>query len=403
MLTSKTSPTTLTLLGLFLLAGASLFGQTSAPASRPQTQPAPAPPESGPATQSRPAAPRADLKQPRVRGLIRKQAAEMIAADQAAEALPVLEALDRAQPGEPATLALIAEAHYAKGDPKSAVQFFERSLEKRPEERKRAFNLGRAYIELEQFDRATEVFLAMLHDDDSYLRSKGELGMGYLNEAREDHAAAERAFARALKLDPANYRARYKVGIAQLQAGEAAQARQQFEEILAKHPLHHGAAYNLSLALLRLGLEDESQAARDRWQRIRDGKQRLNLLHAQLRLNSGDASVMTEIAEAYAALADWENSYNWYRRAIQREPENAERIFDLAAVLEKADRSKLAEGIYTRLNSKLTADPNRRPLRIRVLKRLIVLSRSRGDREATLRLEAELEAIEQEDRPDPQD
>lgn len=278
----------------------------------------------------------------------------MIVGQEPAQALELLIELNRAHPDDASTIFLLGEAHYALDQFEPAITQFERGLTFAPGQRARAFNLGRAYEKLGRFEDSTEIFLAMMQSEDSKLASKGHFGMGLTFEAQGELEKANQVFRKATELNPANHRALYKVALDDLKSKSLEAARDRFLEVLRLRPLHHGAAYNLSLAYTRLGEPGKSKEARERWVAIRDGKQKLISLHAQLRQEPTNVRIMEAIARQNHDLRQYRDAFQWYRRALAIEPNSTRLLILLAQTLEEGGNSRYAIALYEEL---LDRDP----------------------------------------------
>ncbi|MCA8962697.1 MAG: tetratricopeptide repeat protein, partial [Planctomycetes bacterium] len=205
---------------------------------------------------------------------LRSHARELITLGESETALAILLALDENEPNQVDTLLLVGEAYYALDRYADAISYFERGLALAPQLRERAFNLGRSYELSGRYDEAERAFLPMAHSEDPATASKGHFGLGLVFEGRGDRVEALRLYRKALEFDETNHRARYKIALEELRTGALEAAAEGFRAVLARRPLHHGAAYNLSLALRRQGKIGEADAALERWRKIKSGKER---------------------------------------------------------------------------------------------------------------------------------
>ncbi|MFN0059266.1 MAG: tetratricopeptide repeat protein [Planctomycetota bacterium] len=317
---------------------------------------------------------------------IRKIAMDWIFADEPARAVPVLEELTRVDPKDAAAHALLGEAHYALGDFDSAIVAFEKSIALDPKLRPRAFNLARSYELTRAFDQAEAIYQLMISDAEPAWAAKAHFGLGLVHEGRSNDDLARAAFRKAVEIDPKQHRAIYKLALVDLKNAALDSAVEQFQRVLELRPQHHGAAYNLSLALKRLGKDAESAAARERWQRIRDGKQRVATLRAQLRQTPNDAAIIGALAKQHLEMGDVQEAYRAYQEALRLQPREPELLLGLASTLTAAGRVSDAEGIYRAL---LRQQP---PVR-GALEPLVTLLRQRGANDEADSIVAEAEKV----------
>jgi tetratricopeptide (TPR) repeat protein len=126
-------------------------------------------------------------------------------------------------------------------------------------------NLGAAYMDRGEFDRAEAEYRAIIALAPTYPRVYYNLGLLALRRARTEEAAA--AFERAVVLDPSNASPRTRLGILALRSGDAQRAEQEFEAALRLDPTQRDALNNLATIYLErrdwakaLDLVDEALA-----------------------------------------------------------------------------------------------------------------------------------------------
>jgi tetratricopeptide (TPR) repeat protein len=105
-------------------------------------------------------------------------------------------------------------------------------------------NLGAAYMEYGEYDRAEQEFRAILELAPTYPRVYYNLGLLALRRDRPDEAMA--AFERTIALAPGDAAAWTHVGILALRSGDAARAERAFETALGIDPMQRDALNNLA-------------------------------------------------------------------------------------------------------------------------------------------------------------
>ncbi|MGE3165781.1 MAG: tetratricopeptide repeat protein [Planctomycetota bacterium] len=252
-------------------------------------------------------------------------------------------------PDDPQVHLLAGEAHFALDEFEAAIRAFELGLARAPHFRGKVFNLGRAYQLSGHLDQASQVFAAMVTEDDRDLRTKGHFGLGLVEQARGDDVAAERSFEAALALDPGAHRPLYEIGLLRQRIGQLAKAAVAFENVLALRPLHHGAAYNLALVYARLGEPDKSQRARVLHGNIIAGKKEISSLRDRIAEHPTDPAVPTAIAEVYRRLGSPMEALPWLRRALDLAPSDPSLGLAFADSCRRAGRPAEAERAYQAL------------------------------------------------------
>jgi len=115
--------------------------------------------------------------------------------------------------------------------------------------------------ELGEARKALDELLARFPED-----AEGWLHMGEVERKQQHMAEAERAYGRALELDPEEQRARYNLALLHRQAGRTAEARSELERLVASEAGADARFLGAHLVLARLYVEaGEQEKARERY------------------------------------------------------------------------------------------------------------------------------------------
>jgi uncharacterized protein (AIM24 family) len=112
------------------------------------------------------------------------------------------------------------------GQVKEARDQLERAYQMRPGDEKAKNLLGLAYFKLGEFERAAEVYEALVQENGTDPTLRVNLGLVYLKSNQLTRAVRE--FERAVELQPGHLKAHNYLGLALAQAGEYGRAREHF-------------------------------------------------------------------------------------------------------------------------------------------------------------------------------
>ncbi len=160
-------------------------------------------------------------------------------------------------------------------------------------------------------------------DPYSFLRA------GLANEHTGNHAGAERAYRRGLKLAPDDAELRNALGWTLFQEGRSAAAVAEYERALAANPKNAKAHNNLALALVDLGRLEE---AATHFKRSLD-------LEPRAEIYSDLGFTMARLGHSEAARAD-------YQKALELDPKCASAHYNLAVACVQEGKLEEAESHY---------------------------------------------------------
>ncbi len=198
----------------------------------------------------------------------------------------------------------------------AAIDRYEAAVSMDPGVAASVYNHGAALLKLRRPAEAKarfEIVAAKAPRPDA--RARGVFGVGAALSDLGDDAGAEASFVAALKLDPTLLRAKYRLGVLRLRAGDAAAAVQAISEVIAADPFYDGAAYNLALAHAALKNDAEAVRYRGEFRRLRDLKNRIDGCKLRLRTEPSDTDLVLTIARGYAEAPAWRDAARWFGRA----------------------------------------------------------------------------------------
>ena len=197
-------------------------------------------------------------------------------------------------------------------------------------------------------------------DDVSFARA----GLSFLKF--NDFAGAERAYRKALELNPAYVEAHANLGLALAQQGKMAEAVAHFTEAIRLNPAYADAHNNLGLALAQLGKIDEAAAHFAETIRldpnyaaahfnlglalVRQGKtgEAAARFAEAIRVNPSYAEAHNRLGLLLAQQAKFDEAVAHFNEAIQLNPQNAEAHNNLGTVLIKQGKPEEAVSHFSR-------------------------------------------------------
>ncbi|MBX9603283.1 MAG: tetratricopeptide repeat protein [Bryobacteraceae bacterium] len=167
------------------------------------------------------------------------------------------------------------------------------------------------------------LFLALFQDP---------VGEGMKALDQRNYTAAIEAFTKAAQADPADYAARFHLGLAYSLKGDTAAAIPHFKAALERKSGLYEAQLNLGIALL-----DQKQAT-----------DAIPLLQAAAAQKPGEFRPRYYLGEAQFASGDMAAAEASYAAALERDPKSADAELGLARTLARLNRLDEAERHYTR-------------------------------------------------------
>jgi len=186
--------------------------------------------------------------------------------------------------------------------------------------------------------------------------------LGLLLAKRGHHAQAKAHLRRAVVLEPSCFQCQTNLGAALGRDGRTAAAIALFRAAIAQEPRYHEAHLNLALALLRSGKPREAERHLRRVVALKPQDAQAHFELARLRVRSQPP--------------DFEGARRHFGAAARARPGWAKAHNNLAAVLERLDRTTEAEASYRRA---LAAEPGYQRARINLAR---LLARTGREQEA---------------------
>jgi len=214
----------------------------------------------------------------------------------------------------------LGEALLRHQRPAEAVAVLNEALRLRPGYPETHNDLGRAWLELgdaeraaHHYRRAAEIWTGESRRD---FAARAWNNLGIARRAQQRHGEAIAAYRQALRLDPDLALARNNLGYTLLVENQVEQAVEELRAALARQPGFWQARANLGLAYAMRGQWDPALA---------------ELAEAE-RLSPDNPEVQARIGEVCLARGDRQGARRWFIRALAREPQNARARAGMEAV-----------------------------------------------------------------------
>jgi Tfp pilus assembly protein PilF len=262
-----------------------------------------------------------------------KQAGDLVNAEQPAEALKVLARAREQTPTNPEVFVYTGEAHFQLEENEKAVQAFRQAIALDPSIAPFIQNLGHALLRLQRPGEAKEHFQLIADKAKSPgAKARALTGVGLALADEGNDALARARFEEALKIDPSLHRARYRLALMQLKAGENEAAAEHLRAIVAADPLYEGAAYNLALAYRALKNDAAAKEWEERFKDVRKAKRELEDLKSSLRQTPARVDLVLAIARVYARSRSDTDAIAWFTRYLAARPDDAAARVELEAI-----------------------------------------------------------------------
>lgn len=243
-------------------------------------------------------------------GLIAEQLAQPLEAQKAYEQAIALDPWYA-----PAHYRLAIVLHDLLRQPAAALPHYQRALEVKPEWVEAHSNLGNAYLDLGETERAIACYQKALSLNPDLPTTLYNLGLCLHAQGKLTEASA--CYEQSLYLEPGQADVHNNLGSVYLELKNYEAATRQFQAALSANPELLAAHYNLGYAL---HLQGNLAAARDRYQEVllRDNKHQQALL---------------QLGQICLSEADFSGAISYYQRCLSLDPLNSAAHAGLATAL----------------------------------------------------------------------
>ncbi len=223
---------------------------------------------------------------------------------------------------------------------KEAKNFYNRTVDLAPGSEQAGYaiyQMGRLYLEQQQWSEAKQHFEDLLKDPTSGLQADAQLAMALMALAQNQDILAKEQFKHLMAQRPksaAAAKARYYMGLLTLDAGDADQAQKLFEETIAQVP-NSEEAVESRIILVEIGYEGSSVAE-------------LEMLAHQVHLPASQrASLAQYVADRALSEMDYVKAIRWYETAIDLNPATeGQFVYHMAEAYEAGGDIKRALHLY---------------------------------------------------------
>lgn len=299
------------------------------------------------------------------------------------DAQPLLDIWQRDYPDDPQVYLMRGRVEEHKGNWQGAKELYRESLMRSPGYGPAAYNLARVYLN----EKDTEQALKQYRVAAEWLNNPAPalIGVAHCNRllrrpdvAREtltplldvdadDMAHAFRQVGQTA--DAADVAVDAEMGQIELAAGNFEAAVEYLEGAVERSPQNHSLRYSYGRALAGCGRTDEA-AEHIEFFRVAEKKlARLSVLMEQLRGDSSDADVRSEIGQVFLEYISENQALVWLHSALTFDADHvathrtlaayyAARVDESAAGRKNAERAAYHQGVLTKLGKPLVDDPN---------------------------------------------
>jgi len=236
-------------------------------------------------------------------------------------------------PEQPDLLHLLGGVTYQRGDPETALSYYDRSIAAAPKSAADTvfFNRGNALKALGRHDEAMLSFQAAVGKNPKNTSALYNLGL--LLQNRGDTEAAEHAYREALKHDYGHAPSLNNLGALLHNQGRDAEAEEMLRQALVHAPGFPDAMYNLSNLL---------------WHQRRLSEA-AEMLEQCLAAAPDNAGLHVKVADCLMLQGRQEEAIHHYREAIRLDPGNTDAHNNLGVALSDLDRIEEAEQAFRKV------------------------------------------------------
>ncbi len=206
-------------------------------------------------------------------------------------------------------------------------------------------NLGSAYMERKEFDRAEAEFRRVTVLAPDYPRAYYNLGLLALRRERYDDARGY--FLQTADIAPGYTEAYHILGTEAIKRLRFDEARAAFERAVALNPTDAKAHAQLGLIALRTG--DDATAETQYLTALRD--------------DPGNRDTLNNLGELYLRRRDWARALDYLTAALDRDPEFLDAAYNRGVALVGLGRRDEAQTVFRAVLPRLPSDPTFDPYR----------------------------------------
>jgi tetratricopeptide (TPR) repeat protein len=223
---------------------------------------------------------------------------------------------------------------------------WEEVVRRSPENLLARINLGSAYMERHEFDRAEEEFRRITAIAPTYPRAYYNLGLLALR--RERYGDARELFRRTTELAPGYTDAYQVLGLEAAKRQQFTEAAAMFQHVVALQPTDPKAHAQLGLIALRLGDDRTAEAS----------------YLTALRYDPTNQDALNNLGNIYLQRRDWARALDSLTAALQRDPQFLEAAYNHAVALVGLGRREEAYPILRDIESRLPRETQFEPYRV---------------------------------------
>lgn len=192
------------------------------------------------------------------------------------------------------------------------------------------YNLGNAYIELEQWDAAETAFARAIEIMPEMYRAEYNMARVHINS--RNYKSAIDILAKLLERDPENIIFLETLAWAEVKRSSLARAEEIYRDLIEKDPANCNVRYNLALML-----HDRQEYA-----------EAYSLLLECVQNQSADSEILLQIGNLEQELG-WGEGVGWFERALEKSPQDTKVQQSLADTYVQQSRFTEALEMYRRL------------------------------------------------------
>ena len=232
------------------------------------------------------------------------------------------------------------------------------------------YNIGHAYQQKGQFEKAIEHYKETLRIEPGDLQAMNNLGVLLLSQKKTDEAL--KIFEKAVQLNSHYIDSINNLGLALREKGRVKEAMEKWQQVIDLEPMQPEAHYNIGVTMLRNGRYNQaiehlnkSLEKKKEWDvynylstsymALGQFKNAMGSYNEAIKLKPGDMNIESNIAMTLTKLGKAEQAEQIWQRILARDPENFKAHYGLGRLL--ADKKQLDKAME-HFNKVLQAKPD---------------------------------------------